>query len=152
MGLVEGGPLFPHLVLDGQVHVAPAVMDPELQGLALELDGAVVSAAELEHVGDPVDHAEGALEMDLDHVPLRLVMDLIVDLMGHPQPLSQPGGVVFHSHVFHRVGDPPGVGIILAGVDEILLKGEPPILHPLSSPVLPERPFCPFLYHIRRIL
>ena len=104
-------------------------MHPELQGLALELDGPIVAAAELEHVGDPVDHTEGALEMDLDHVPVRLVVHLVIDLMGDAQLLPDLGGVVFHGDVVHRIGGPSGVGVILAGVYEILLVGKP-LIHP----------------------
>ena len=135
MGLVQGCPLLAYLVLHRKVHIAPAVMHPELQWLPLELDGPVIPAGELEHVGDPVDHAEGALKVELDHVPFRLVVDLVIDLMGHPQQLPDLGGVIFDGDVLHRIGDPSGVGVILAGIDEILLIGKPPIPHVRAAPL-----------------
>ena len=142
---MKGGPLFPHLLFDGKIHVPPAVVHPKLQGLALKLDGPIVPAAEFEHVGHPVDGPEGALKVDLDHVPPLLVVDLVVDLVGEAQKLPEFGGVVFHGDVLHRVGGPPGMGIILAGVDEVLLVGEPSILHGerlffLNLPILYHRP------------
>ena len=84
VGVLQRLPLLPDHLLHGQIHIPPAVMDPQLQGFALELDGPIVPAGELEHVGEPVHGAEGPLKMDLDHVPLRLVMHLIIDLVGHP--------------------------------------------------------------------
>ena len=129
MRFVQRLPFFTHLVFDRKIHIAPAVMDAQLQRFALELDRAVIPACEFKDVRDPVDRAECALKMHLDHVAVRLVMDLVIDLVRKPEQLEELCRVVFHGNVFHRIGYPSGMREILACVDEILLKGKPLICH-----------------------
>ncbi len=123
MRFMKRRPLIADLMLDGQIHISPAAVHPKLKRLFLEFDRGVVPRSGFEDVRDPVDRAHGALKMDLDHVAVRLVMHLVIDLVGQPEQLADPGQIVFDRDVFDRIGDLSGVRVVLAGIDEIFLKG-----------------------------
>ena len=56
-------------------------------------------------------------------------MDLVIDLVREPEQLEELRGVVFDRNVFHRIGCPASVRVILARIDEVFLKRKPLICH-----------------------
>ena len=120
-------------MLDGFIHIAPAVVHAKLQRFALELDCMIIAARKFKHVRYPVDRIERTLKVQLDHVAFRLVMDLIIHFVRESEQFEKTRRVILDRDILHRIGHPSGVRIILARVDEILLVRESLVCHARAS-------------------
>ena len=127
-------PSFPDVSFDRQVHISPAAVYPQLQRLTLILYGVVVFDGELAHIRHPVGKAHRPLKIQLDHVALLFVVDIIVDLVPDTEGSLQGAVAVTDRRIVDGIRNGTRMIVILAGINKVLFKRQALISH-YSHPV-----------------
>jgi hypothetical protein len=109
-------------------------MDPQLQGFPLKGYGVIVLARKLYDIGKPVRKSDRFLEVELDHITVHLIVDLIIHLVADMQRGSQAAPFIADGRIHDLIGSLSCIVMILTGIDKVLRKWQSLIIH--DNPLL----------------